>query len=42
MPVSKPSFSAVSIAACEVPMRWHSSMKAASLGFFAAAACASG
>ena len=26
-------------AACEVPVAWHSSMKAASAGFFAAAAC---
>ena len=42
MPVSKPIFSAVSIASCDVPMCLHSSMKAASFGFFFAAACANG
>src|SRR5665648_757049 len=38
MPVSKPSFSAVSISACAVPICLHSAMNAASFGCFAAAA----
>ena len=42
MPVSKPSFSAFSIISWAVPVRLHSAMNAASSGFFAAAAAASG
>ena len=42
MPVSKPSFSCLSMIACAVPWRFASAMKAASAGTFAAAATLSG
>jgi len=42
MPVSKPRFSAVSISSWAVPVCLHYAMKAASCGFLAAAAAASG
>ncbi len=38
----KPFFSALSIASCDVPVFWHSAMKAATALSFAAKLCASG